>query len=114
MSLLLFCHRYGNPNKQHAFPIRISKDRTVGDLKIAIMERLPECDVNTMLRKVNIPFDNNDFELTEGEGEYLSVCNQLDEYFPESPANKCIHIIIEGNGKHYERPYVSSICFGTL
>ncbi|RHZ56297.1 hypothetical protein Glove_402g59 [Diversispora epigaea] len=121
MSIMLFCLVHGNTFK-YAFPVKIKKNETVGDLKKVIKMKKPNNFANIdadrlILWKVSIPFDlsndkRNVLEIdskvdikTVLEGEELLPIDNIKEHF-DKPTKKYIHIIIE-LPTFFESPYFS-------
>ncbi|CAG8594788.1 2716_t:CDS:2 [Paraglomus occultum] len=101
MSITLLCLVKGNTTT-NAFPVHIGGNELVGDLKEAIKESqkpffdgVPTKDIK--LWKVTIPDDQDDLlsNLTLNDGDELLATKKISKYFPDSPAEEHIHVIVE-------------------
>ena len=103
MSIKIFCLEKGRtPAVQHAFPVNISRDETVGDLKDAIKAKKPNdfagIDADRLrLWQVEIPVDRND--LIQGQplqdDDQLKATDYIDEYWTDPPKRRHIHVIVK-------------------
>ncbi|CAG8647598.1 6639_t:CDS:1, partial [Paraglomus occultum] len=103
MSIKLFCLEKGKtPAVQHAFPVNISREETVGDLKKVIKAEkqndFARVDADKLkLWKVEIPVDRN--ELSQGQplqdNDQLRATDYIDEHWTDRPLRKHVHIIVE-------------------
>ena len=101
MSITLFCLIKGNTTA-NAFPVDIEKDQLVGHLrKVIKAEKAPEFDNfpadKLKLWKVTIPDDQNDLlsNLTLNDGDELLATKKISKYFPDSPPEEHIHVIVK-------------------
>ena len=105
MSIKLFCLEKGKtPAAQHAFPVNISREETVGDLKDAIKAKKPvafahvDAD-NLRLWMVNISADQDELlqqHPTRNSTELLPI-KKVSCYFSgdNDPLDEYIHVIVE-------------------
>jgi len=103
MSIKIFCLEKGRtPAVQHAFPVNISRDETVGDLKDAIKAKKPNdfagIDADRLrLWQVEIPVDRND--LIQGQplqdDDQLKATDYIDEFWTDPPKRRHIHVIVK-------------------
>lgn len=103
MFITLFCLIKGSfPAKKHVFPVKISKEETIGELKQVIKAEDPQTlnsisAKNIRLWKVEIPFDRDDLiqNLTLQDNDELLNANDIKDYWNEVPQRKRIHVIID-------------------
>ena len=101
MSIKLFCLEKGKtPAAQHAFPVNISREETVGDLKKLIKaEKTPHFDNfpadNLRLWQVEIPVDRNDLIQELQDNGQLKATDYIDDYWTATPKRRHIHVIVE-------------------
>jgi hypothetical protein len=103
MSVTLFCLIQGNlPAVTHAFPVKVSKDETIGELKDAIKEKSSQSFAgidakDIKLWKVEIPDDHYDelSNISFQDQDELLPTKKISKYFPDSPAEEHIHVIVE-------------------
>src|SRR3989337_639491 len=100
MSITLLCLVKGNTTA-NAFPVDIEKNQLVGHLKEAIKEKI---DVpanfkakDLKLWKKEIPDDQDDLlsNLTLNDGDELLATKKISKYFPDSPLEEHIHVLVE-------------------
>ncbi|PKC00698.1 hypothetical protein RhiirA5_505039 [Rhizophagus irregularis] len=101
MSVTLFCLVKGNTTA-NAFSVKISRDEPVSDLKEAIKSKNPQTFASVdakdiQLWKVEIGDDRDDLlsNLTLQDQPELLATKKISKYFPDSPAEECIHVIVE-------------------
>ena len=101
MSITLLCLVKGN-TLANAFPVDIDKDQLVGHLKEAIRAKKQNdfagIDADKLrLWKVTIPDDQDDLlsNLTLNDGDELLATKKISKYFPDSPPEEHIHIIVK-------------------
>ncbi|PKY30164.1 hypothetical protein RhiirB3_447111 [Rhizophagus irregularis] len=101
MSVTLLCLVKGN-TLANAFPVHIDGKSLVGDLKDAIKaKKAPVFDNfpadELRLWKVEIGDDRDDLlrNLTLQDQPELLATKKISKYFPVSPAEECIHVIVE-------------------
>jgi hypothetical protein len=101
MPITLLCLVKGNTTA-NAFPVDIDKDQLVGHLKKVIKAEQPQtfADVDSKdlkLWKVTIPGDQDD-QLTNlilQDGDELLAIRKISKYFPDSPPEEHIHVIVK-------------------
>ncbi|PKY62353.1 hypothetical protein RhiirA4_488692 [Rhizophagus irregularis] len=101
MSITLLCLVKGNTTA-NAFPVDINKDQLVGHLKDAIKAKKHktfhgvEAD-ELKLWKVEIPGDQDDQlrNLILQDSDELLAIRKISKYFPDSPPEEHIHIIVK-------------------
>ncbi|KAF8917506.1 hypothetical protein BGZ58_005109, partial [Dissophora ornata] len=103
-TLTLFCLVSGEPASS-AFPVEVSSDKTIGQLKDAIVAKKPNAfehiDANDLaLWRVTVPVDDDDEDPpilldTLSEKKKLHPTDDLPDVFKETPLKKAIHILIE-------------------
>ena len=100
MSITLLCLVKGNTTA-NAFPVDIEKDQLVGHLKEAIKEKIdvpPNFKAKDLkLWKKEIPDDQDDLlsNLTLNDGDELLATKKISKYFPDSPPEEHIHVIVK-------------------
>ena len=101
MSITLLCLVKGNTTA-NAFPVDIEKDQLVGHLrKVIKAEKAPEFDNfpadKLKLWKVTIPDDHVDplGNLTLNDRDELLATKKISKYFPDSPPEEHIHVIVK-------------------
>src|SRR3954454_7760217 len=101
MSITLLCLIKGNTTAD-AFSVKISRDELVSELKKAIKaEKAPEFDNfpadRLKLWKVTIPGDQDDQlrNLILQDSDELSAIRKISKYFPDSPPEEHIHVIVK-------------------
>ncbi|GES76861.1 kinase-like domain-containing protein [Rhizophagus clarus] len=101
MSITLLCLVKGNTTAS-AFPVDINKDQLVGHLKEAIKAKKHKTfhDVEAdelKLWKKEIPDDQVDLlsNLTLNDGDELLATKKISKYFPDSPPEEHIHVIVK-------------------
>ena len=101
MSITLLCLVKGNITA-NAFPVHIEGSSLVGDLKDAIKaKKAPEFDNfpadRLKLWKVKIPDNQDDLlsNLTLNDGDELLATKKISKYFPDSPPEEHIHVIVK-------------------
>ncbi|KAN0068526.1 hypothetical protein V8E54_013250 [Elaphomyces granulatus] len=97
--ILLFCWVCGDPQP---FPVEISSEKTVGELKKAIVAEKPnrfrgiDADVLNLWKKIIPTSDRKRFQPSDlKEEDELDVTWRIDNYFEEAPQARRIHIIIK-------------------
>ena len=105
MSIKLFCLEKGKtPAAQHAFPVNISREETVGDLKKLIKVEKPvafaHVDTNNLrLWMVEISTDRNDLIQEQPQllqdNDQLKATDYIDDYWTVTPKGRHIHVIVE-------------------
>src|SRR5947199_1915933 len=101
MSITLLCLVKGNTTA-NAFPVDINKDQLVGHLKEAIKAKKHktfhgvEAD-ELKLWKVSIPGDQDDQlrNLILQDSDELLAIRKISKYFPDSPPEEHIHVIVK-------------------
>jgi hypothetical protein len=101
MSITLLCLVKGNTTA-NAFSVKISRDEPVSELKKAIKaEKAPEFDNfpadKLKLWKVTIPGDQDDQlrNLILQDSDELLAIRKISKYFPDSPPEEHIHVIVK-------------------
>src|SRR5579859_4732451 len=101
MSITLLCLVKGN-TLANTFPVDINKDQLVGHLKKVIKaEKAPEFDNfpadKLRLWKVTIPGDQDDQlrNLILQDSDELLAIRKISKYFPDSPPEEHIHVIVK-------------------
>ena len=101
MSITLFCLVKGNTSEK-AFSVKISRDEPISELKKAIKaEKAPEFNNfpadKLKLWNVKIPNNRNDLlsNLTLNDGDELLATKKISKYFPDSPPEEHIHVIVK-------------------
>ena len=101
MSITLLCLVKGNTTA-NVFPVHIEGSSLVGDLKDAIKaKKAPEFDNfpadKLKLWKVTIPGDQDDQlrNLILQDSDELLAIRKISKYFPDSPLEEHIHIIVK-------------------
>ena len=101
MSITLLCLVKGN-TLANAFPVDIDKDQLVGHLKKVIKAEQPQTFANVdpkdlKVWKVTIPDDQDDLlsNLTLNDGDELLATKKISKYFPDSPPEEHIHVIVK-------------------
>ena len=101
MSITLFCLVKGNTTA-NAFSVKISRDEPISELKDAIKaKKAPEFDNfpadRLKLWKKEIPDDQDDLlsNLTLNDGDELLATKKISKYFPDSPPEEHIHVIVK-------------------
>jgi hypothetical protein len=101
MSITLFCLVKGNTTA-NAFEIDIEVDKSISYLKDAIKEKKQNdfagVDADRLrLWKVEIPDDRDDLlsTLTLDDEPELLATKKISKYFPDSPAEEHIHVIVK-------------------
>jgi len=100
MSITLLCLVKGNTTA-NAFSIKISRDEPISELKKAIKAEKHktfhgiEAD-ELKLWKKEIPDDQDDLlsNLTLNDGDSLLATKKISKYFPDSPPEEHIHVIV--------------------
>ena len=113
--IMLFCVVIG---ENSVFPITLGSARFVGELKQLIKDRNPHtldgCDAaKLMLYKTNIKLSNDDRFIAEvneepklKQNELLAWLRVLD-YFPESPPENALHILVGVPGEFIDSRILS-------
>ena len=100
MSITLLCLVKGNTTAS-AFAVDIDREKLVSHLKDAIKDKI---DVPTgfkakdlRLWKKEIPDDQDDLlsNLTLNDGDELRATKKISKYFPDSPPEEHIHVIVK-------------------
>jgi hypothetical protein len=100
MSITLLCLVKGNKTA-NAFPVHVDGNSLIGDLKGVIKESqkpffdsIPTKDIK--LWKVPISDDHDDQlrNLSLEDGEELLAIRKISKYFPDSPPEEHIHVIV--------------------
>ena len=101
MSITLLCLVKGN-TLTNAFSVKISRDEPISELKDAIKaKKAPEFDNfpadKLKLWKVTIPGDQDDQlrNLILQDGDELLAIRKISKYFPDSPPEEHIHVIVK-------------------
>ena len=101
MSITLFCLVKGNTTA-NAFPVDIDKDQLVGHLKKVIKAEKQNdfagIDADRLkLWKVSIPGDQDDQlrNLILQDSDELLAIRKISKYFPDSPLEEHIHVIVK-------------------
>lgn len=101
--MTLFCLVFNN---QVPFPINISPEVTVGELKDAIVAKKPitfqgiEADKLMLWKTVIMSEQIKDLKVQDFKDDgSLNAMSTLSEYFTEDPPKKRIHIVIKAPGK---------------
>src|SRR6266480_1229243 len=101
MSITLLCLVKGNKTAS-AFAVDIDREKLVSHLKEAIKESqkpffdsIPTKDIK--LWNVKIPDDQDDLlsNLTLNDGDELLAIKKISKYFPDSPPEEHIHVIVK-------------------
>ena len=100
MFITLLCLVKGNTTA-NAFPVDINKNQLVGHLKKAIKEKI-DVPANFKAKdlkvwKVTIPGDQDDQlrNLILQDSDELLAIRKISKYFPDSPLEEHIHIIVK-------------------
>ena len=100
MSITLLCLVKGNTTA-NAFEVDIEKDKSISKLKEAIKEKI-DVPANFKAKdlkvwKVSIPDDRDDLlsNLTLNDGGELLATRDIEEYWPEKPPKRHIHVIVK-------------------
>jgi Crinkler effector protein N-terminal domain len=117
----LFCWIFGD---RKSFPVKISPDETVGDLKKAIVaenpNRLQGIDaVSLRLWKKEISDEEKDgLQLSDlNDNDELNETFQVDDYFECTPPKRKIHIVVrtpESTGEISSSSYLHRLHFPSL
>src|SRR4051812_45711002 len=101
MSITLLCLVKGNTS-ENAFSVKISRDEPISELKDAIKAKKQNdfagIDADRLkLWKVTIPDDQDDLlsNLTLNERDELLATKKISKYFPDSPPEEHIHVIVK-------------------
>src|SRR6266542_2959252 len=99
MSITLLCLVKGNTTA-NAFPVHIEGSSLVGDLKKAIKAEKQNdfagIDADKLkLWKVTIPDDRDDLLNNPTLQDELLATRDIEEYWPEKPPKKHIHVIVK-------------------
>ncbi|RHZ69128.1 hypothetical protein Glove_290g6 [Diversispora epigaea] len=101
MYIKLFCLIKGD-SARHAFPVKIDRDDTIGDLKKAIKAEKPNdffrVDADKLrLWKEEIPDDKDDLlsVLSLQDEDELFSTRDIEFYWTDTPKKKHIHVIIK-------------------
>ena len=101
MSITLFCLVKGNTTA-NAFEVYIEKDKSVSHLKKVIKAEKQNdfagIDADRLkLWNVKIPDDRDDLlsRLTLNDGDELLATKKISKYFPDSPLEEHIHVLVE-------------------
>ena len=96
--MILFCWIFGDAQ---AFPVEIGPEKTVGELKEAIVAKKPnrfhgvDADVLSLWKKIISSQDKNGLQLSDLKDEVqLDETWSIDDYFKEPPPKRSIHIVI--------------------
>ena|SRR5947209_20246776 len=103
MSIKIFCLEKGKtPAVQHAFPVNISREETVGDLKKLIKAEksvdFARVDPNNLrLWKVDISIDDDTVIQAQTllQDNQLPVADEIEELWTDTPKRRHIHVIVE-------------------
>ena len=97
--MILFCWVCGDTQP---FPVEISPEKTVGELKEAIVAKKPnrfrgiDADLLNLWKKGILECEKNKLQLSDIKNEYyLHVTWRIGKYFKEAPQEESIHIIIK-------------------
>ena len=100
MSITLFCLVKGNTTA-NAFSVKINRDEPISELKKAIKAEKHKTfhDVEAdelRLWKKEIPDDQDDLlsNLTLNDGDELLATKKISKYFPDSPPEEHIHVLV--------------------
>src|SRR5436190_16591488 len=100
MPITLLCLVKGNTTA-NAFPVDINKDQFVGHLKEAIKAKKQNdfagVDADKLkLWNVKIPDNQNNLlsNLTLNNGDELLATKKISKYFPNTPLEKHIHVLV--------------------
>jgi crinkler effector protein len=100
--MILICWVCGDP---HSFPIEISPEKIVGELKEAIVAKKPnrfrgiDADLLNLWKKIIPTSDSKRLQLSDlKEEDELDETWRIDDYFEEAPQARRIHIIIKAPG----------------
>src|SRR5467141_3225680 len=98
-TMILFCWVCGDTQP---FPVEISPEKTVGELKKAIVAEKPnrfrgiDANLLNLWKKIILECDKNKLQLSDIKDEdELHVTWTVSDYFEEAPQKKSIHIIIK-------------------
>jgi hypothetical protein len=101
MSITLFCLVKGKTTA-NAFEVDIEKDKPISKLKEAIKaKKAPVFDNfpadELKLWKVPISVDQDDqlWNLSLEDSDELLAIRKILKYFPDSPSEECIHVLVE-------------------
>src|SRR3954470_9708443 len=101
MSIILFCLVKGNTTA-NAFSVKISRDEPISELKDAIKGKNAQTFANVdakdiKLWNVKIRDDRDDLlsRLTLNDGDELLATKKISKYFPDSPLEEHIHVLVE-------------------
>ena len=96
--MLLICWIYGDRDP-YTFPIEISPEKVIGELKEAIVVKNPnrfhgvDADSLALWKKVIPEDDRNKLEPSD-LGDELRVTWSIAKYFEEDPPKEMIHVVI--------------------
>ena len=101
MSITLLCLVKGN-TFANVFSVKISRGEPIFELKKAIKAENPQTFANVeakdiKLWSVNIPGEHLDDQLKNlklNESDELSAIKKISKYFPDSPAEEHIHVLV--------------------
>src|ERR1044072_3045852 len=100
MSITLFCLVKGNTS-ENAFSVKISRDEPISELKEVIKAKKQNdfagVDADKLrLWKKEIPDDQDDLliNLTLNDGDELLATKKISKYFPDSPPEEHIHVLV--------------------
>ena len=106
--MTLFCWVFGDPQP---FSVKISPEKTVDELKEAIVAKKPnrfqgiDADVLNLWKKIITTSDIKTFQLSDlNEEDELDETWRIVKYFKEAPEEEKIHVIIKApsiEGKFY-------------
>src|SRR6266542_4734631 len=99
MSITLFCLVKENVF-ENAFSVKISRDEPISELKDAIKAKKQNdfagIDADRLkLWKVSIPDDRDDLLNNPTLQDELLATRDIEEYWPEKPPKKHIHVIVK-------------------
>jgi hypothetical protein len=101
MSITLFCLAKGNTS-ENAFSVKISRDEPISELKKVIKAEKQNdfagIDADRLkLWKVTIPGDQDDQlrNLILQDSDELLAIRKISKYFPDSPPEEHIHVIVK-------------------
>ena len=101
MSITLLCLVKGN-TLANAFSVKISREEPISELKKAIKAEKQNdfagVDADKLrLWKKEIPDDQDDLlsSLTPNDGDELLATKKISKYFPDSPPEEHIHVIVK-------------------